>query len=399
MNAQHPLKGPRRLSQPKLLNASFNQDQSCFAVCNENGFQVYSTEPMELRMRRKFQSASGNNGIGIVSMLYRTNYVALVGGGKRPRFPVNKLCIWDDLKMKPSIFLEFMNPILNVLLSRVRIVVVTKNQIAVYAFRSRPNLINTFETDTNDSGACDLSINESSSILAFPGRTVGQIQLADISPENRNKNLVSIIKAHKAAIQCVCISNTGKLVASASVTGTIIRIHDTSNCALLYEFRRGIDKAMVTSMRFSPDDARLAVLSDKNTLHVYNLRDVNTGVTENQGGGLSQNAFRALNGKRKDSESNKMHFLKGIPLLPKYFRSTWSFASKNVGNRTDDFNDTGVIGWSDNDTIIILWEFKGIWEKYAIVDDFSKVKPSPGQYEGKPKCTILKVAWRNITNI
>ena len=399
MNAQHPLKVPSKMSQPKLLNASFNQDQSCFAVCNENGFQVYSTEPMELRMRRKFQSKSGNNGIGIVSMLYRTNYVALVGGGKRPRFPVNKLCIWDDLKMKPSIFLEFMNPILNVLLSRVRIVVITKNQVAVYAFRSQPNLISMFETYTNDSGACDLSINESGSILAFPGRSEGQIQLADISPENQNKNLVSIIKAHKAGIQSLCISNSGKLVASASVTGTIIRIHDTSNCALLYEFRRGIDKALVTSMRFSPDDARLAVLSDKNTLHVYNLRDVNTGVAEKQGPTFSANKFVTDGRKRMDGESNKMHFLKGIPLLPKYFRSTWSFASKNVGNRADEYKDTGVIGWSDSDTIILLWKFKGTWEKYTIVDDFSKVDPSSSDLEGKQKCTILKVAWRNIAKV
>lgn len=404
----------------QFLDVSFNQDQGCFAVAHEKGFLVYNTNPIDLRVRRFF-SPAGDAGLGIgrIAMLHRTNYLALVGGGKSPRFPSNKVVIWDDLKRKSSLSLRFMRPVLNLLLSRTRIIVVLRNQVLVYEFAAPPKCIATYETFDSEHGLADLSVyskatlflspnasgssvssSESPSakdcpkgqILAFPGRAVGQIQLVDVSPEGQEKNTVSIIKAHKSRIRCIALSGTGTMVASASETGTIIRIHSTQTTALLYEFRRGINRAVITSMKFSPNESKLAVLSDKNTLHVYNL---------------ASGAKLGADGYNDDEHglphpANRQHVLHRLNLpfpIPIYFQSTWSFCSINTNNyhtdargNEDRSSDCGILGWSGNSSIVIVWKKKRIWEKFDIVEAAGQRDSSPSRLS----CELGRYSWRSL---
>ncbi|KAJ1853557.1 Phosphatidylinositol 3,5-bisphosphate-binding protein, partial [Coemansia sp. RSA 2703] len=55
-----------------------------------------------------------DGGIGIVAMLYRSNYLVLVGGGCNPRFPLNKVMLCEDANSKIIAQLEFRSDVLNV---------------------------------------------------------------------------------------------------------------------------------------------------------------------------------------------------------------------------------------------------------------------------------------------
>jgi len=90
-------------------------------------------------------------GIGIVEMLYKCNILALVGGGNSPKYPLNKVMLWDDNQQKCIAELSFRNDIKAVKLKSDKIIVVTELKIYVYDFIDI-KLLDHIETIKNPKG-------------------------------------------------------------------------------------------------------------------------------------------------------------------------------------------------------------------------------------------------------
>lgn len=93
-----------------------------------------------------------DGGIAIVEMLYRSNLLVLVGGGRNPRFPPNKVILYDHKTDQYVAELEFRSSVKAVKLSKDRLVVVLLTKIFVYTIGTSPEKMFTFETDDNENG-------------------------------------------------------------------------------------------------------------------------------------------------------------------------------------------------------------------------------------------------------
>lgn len=79
----------------EVLFVTFNQDHTLIAIGTEKGFRIYNSVPFKELFHRDL-----DGGIEIIELLYRTNIIALVGGGKIPKYASNKVVLWDERKEK-----------------------------------------------------------------------------------------------------------------------------------------------------------------------------------------------------------------------------------------------------------------------------------------------------------
>lgn len=103
--------------------------------------------------------------------------------------------------------LEFRTSVLGIRLSKSRIVVALLNSIHVFAFSTPPQKISTYETYDNPLGLACLG----QKILAFPGRSPGQVQVIEIDTGN-----ISIIPAHGSPLRAMALSPDGEYLATGS---------------------------------------------------------------------------------------------------------------------------------------------------------------------------------------
>lgn len=329
-----------------ILYVSFNQDFTCFVCGTETGFRVYSTDPFRLTWSRDFEP---DGGLGVVAMLFRTNILAFVGGGRRPKLQPHKVVLWDDRQANAIAELRFRSPVRAIRLRRELVVVVLISKVYVYWLKSL-TLLDSIETCNNPKGMCCLSTENDCAVLVVPdiqqGRataiTYNLTAVSDQEPKAAScRERTVTVPAHDSSIAAMASDLGGTILATASDKGTIVRVYDTTTGERLQELRRGADRAEIHSLVFSPSGEFLAVSSDKGTIHLF--------ATGRSAGRDRARDSGPLGGGAAGSNNAKSSFLRISKVLPSYFSSEWSLAQFRV----PDYRCIAAFG-SDPHTIIAL---------------------------------------------
>jgi WD repeat-containing protein 45 len=280
-----------------INSLSFNDIVTNLAVSTDQGFIVYSIEN-NLEKLKAFNNLNGSyaTGVGIVRILKRTNMALIIGSNG----DTNKILTLLDIQKNESIIeIDMKESIRNILINATHLFVVLQEKIVVFDWRGR-HLYDKL-TYFNPKGLCIMNANGDT--LAFPGLNKGEVAVWKYASDK-----YKIIKAHLTNIDALALNSVGNYIATASETGTLVRIHNVDTETKKYEFRRGTNYASVYDICFNNDTTLLACCSSNGTVHIWDLTN--------------------------DPEANKnvqsrLSSFKGY--LPQYFSSEWSMTTSNLG--------------------------------------------------------------------
>lgn len=299
----------------------FNQTGSCLAIGTSQGYGLYNCSPFGKFHSELMQEGDDNSdiagGYSLVSMLYSTSLVALVGNGASPQLSPRTLRLVNTRRGTVVCEVSFPTPVLSAQLTRTRLAVLLSQQLYVYDLPTLALLRVVDRAPTHCQQVCASGSGSGNgrSLLVYaspaqripsevrPGLTTNSVGVAegasdtnegsDSEPEENGgaRNFPSartkhgdvvvydlealepvlVIEAHENAIAALALSSDGALLATASARGTIVRVFSTATGLKLFQFRRGTYRAQIQSMAFSGDGAYLCVCASRQTVHVFKL--------------------------------------------------------------------------------------------------------------------------------
>ncbi|CAD6187747.1 unnamed protein product [Caenorhabditis auriculariae] len=256
-----------------INHAAMNAQNDSFCIASEAGVKVFHSSPPVLSREIKAELVGNAR---LCCVLHRSNVVAFVGGGRGTNYPSNTAMVWDDDAKKVA--LEYTvpgGPILNLLMTPNRLIIVQDKKIHFFMFPDGNKPIRFEDTRFNPHGLAAVSIDElTGQQLAFPGFKIGSVRIMNLNSLNEFETLApTTINAHLTEIAQIAMNNQGTLLATGSTKGTVIRVFETRTQRLLVELRRGNVQASLHCLSFSPCSTFLAASSDKGTIHVFRIRD------------------------------------------------------------------------------------------------------------------------------
>eukprot|EP00798_Chlamydomonas_sp_ICE-L_P012576 gene12576-15800_t len=253
-------------SRSGILSLSWNQDDSCVALGTQSGLVIFNLDTHKTCYKLQIGA------IGVAEMLYCTSLIGYVGAGEQPALSPRRLTLYNTAACKTIHDMSFSSAVLAVHMNRLRLVVILEHKVFIYCLNSLEHrrCIDTPPNASAISALCSHS-DANSSLLALPASdSLGTIRVYNLMVEEGS--VLCEIDAHKSPVSCVAWNHDGTLLASASQTGTVIRVHKMPEGKKVFSFRRGTYPARVYSLAFSPkgvDPPLLAVASSHGSVHLF----------------------------------------------------------------------------------------------------------------------------------
>ncbi|KAJ3377740.1 hypothetical protein HDU92_008024, partial [Lobulomyces angularis] len=259
------------------------------------------------------------------------------------KYPKNKLILWNEKKRKIVFEINSRSEILNVKLKKGVIIIILKNKVDIYKFSIKELPIKVFSIDTTQNllGLCSISKfttmfdGHECLVLAVPGKFEGQIQVLHLPLSLKTEESEHCLKSkhispHESAVQCITISNDGKILATASEKGTVIRLYCTKSLKKLNEIRINLAPSIIYSVNFDLKNSKILCTTDKGATHMFNLKKRNHYVNDNNNKvDLKKNFNLDVNCHSPSSNTNNKtnQISKFFFPLSSYLSSIWSNAT------------------------------------------------------------------------
>jgi len=297
-----------------ILDLSFNDNTTCLVAGHNDGFIIYGLKPT----LEKTIVTELNGGIGHARLLRSTNILGLVGGGEEPFRSMDTVIVWNQHKKSKALGIELHEPIKNLHITNKKIIIVLESRVCIAALNNG-DINQMKETYNNENGICKYSYKNDSIILATLGTKKGELGVWKLNSDKH-----SSIVAHQNNIVAIAINDDGSLVATASESGTNIHVYSTESGNQLYKLRRGTTSAEIYDICFDKESKQLACVSNKGTVHIWDLP------------------------KSEDDSTNTKSILSSINYgsYVDYFESKWSREQISIGDTARmicSFDDEGVL--------------------------------------------------------
>jgi WD40 repeat protein len=237
------------------------------AVALSDGFAVFNLDPWSLIARVPIEGRS----VDVVAAFPRATIAVFCTHPK-------SIAVYDWSKRLTLLEFDAPEPVIRILAVARMFAIVSASSVLLYTYNP-PNRCFTFTCHANTFGPADFAEQEGRFFLAMGGRDVGSLQLFVVGL--RDKPEIEFSAANHP-VSVVRFNQTATIIATASARGTLIRLFDTKTGSEVGEFRRGSFKADICSISFSPDSKKVAVLSSKGTIHLFDSAYTDTDDSDPQ---------------------------------------------------------------------------------------------------------------------